>query len=53
MSKRGWGFKNFLAEVNAGEWTKFPVVLRFYMTYIVPLAIFFIFIFGYINRFFL
>jgi len=53
MSRKGWGFENFLAEVNTGEGLKFPTSLRFYMTYIVPLAIFFIFIFGHVNRFFL
>jgi len=51
MSRRGWGFENFMAEVNTGEGLKFPTSLRFYMTYIVPLAIFFIFIFGHLNRF--
>ena len=53
MSRRGWGYKNFLAECDMGEGRKFPTSLRFYTTYIIPLAIFFIFIFGHINRFFL
>jgi len=52
-SRRGWGFNNFLAEINTGDGIKFPTALRFYITYIIPPAIFFIFIFGHINRFLL
>jgi len=52
MSKKGWGWDNFIAEVNTGEegW-KIPTNLRFYMTYIIPLAIAFIFVFGMLQRF--
>jgi len=51
MSKKGWGWYNFIAEANAGsEGWKFPVSLRFYMTYIVPSVIIFIFIFGQLQR---
>jgi len=54
FSKKGWGWNNFIAEVNAGnEGWKFPTSLRFYMTYIVPLAIFLILIFGLVQRFIL
>ena len=52
MSKKGWGWSNFIAEVNTGnEGWKFPTSLRFYITYIVPLAIAFIFVFGMLQRF--
>jgi NSS family neurotransmitter:Na+ symporter len=51
MSKKGWGWDNFIAEANAGnEGWKFPTRLRFYMTYIVPTVIIFIFIFGQLQR---
>ena len=51
MSKKGWGWDNFIAEANAGsEGWKFPVGLRFYMTYIIPAVIIFIFIFGQLQR---
>lgn len=52
MTKRGWGWESFLAEVNTGSdgW-KLPTNLRFYLTYIVPLAIAFIFVFGMLQRF--
>jgi NSS family neurotransmitter:Na+ symporter len=52
MSKRGWGWDNFIAEVNTGqEGWKFPTNLRFYITYVVPAAIIFIFAFGMFQRF--
>jgi len=52
FSKKGWGWDNFIAEVNTGnEGWKLPTNLRFYLTYIVPLAITFIFIFGMLQRF--
>ena len=51
MTKKGWGWENFLAEVNTGdEGWKFPTSLRFYMTYVIPCAIIFIFIFGFVQR---
>jgi NSS family neurotransmitter:Na+ symporter len=51
-SKLGWGWKNFLAEANTGnEGWKFPTTLRFYVTYIVPAAIFFILVFGLLQHF--
>ena len=50
-SKKGWGWDNFFKEANTGEegWI-FPASLRFYMTYILPLAIIFILIFGQVQR---
>jgi len=50
-NKRGWGWDRFLAEVNTGdEGWKFPTALRVYVSYVVPLAIAFIFIFGQLQR---
>ena len=50
-SKKGWGWKNFFAEANSGTegWT-FPQSLRFYMTFVLPIIIVFVFIFGQIQR---
>lgn len=42
----GWGWKNFLAEANAGEGLGFPEKTRFYVSYILPLIVLFIFLFG-------
>jgi NSS family neurotransmitter:Na+ symporter len=50
-SKRGWGWNNFIKEANQGsEGWSFPVGLRFYMTYIIPLVIIFILVFGQVQR---
>lgn len=38
-SKWGWGFKNFLKEVNQGEGMKFPQWLRPYLTYVLPILL--------------
>jgi len=35
----GWGWKNFLAEVNAGEGFKFPNGLRIYCAYVLPVLV--------------
>ena len=50
-SRYGWGWKNFLQEANAGEGLKFPKSLRFYVTYILPLIVLFIFVMGYWQKF--
>lgn len=47
----GWGWKNFIAEVNTGEGIRFPEKTKFYISYILPLIVIFIFIFGLIEKF--
>ena len=39
-SRYGWGWKNFEAELNAGDGLKFPRKLRFYLTWVLPVIIF-------------
>ena len=51
VSRRGWGWKNFLAEANTGDGLRFPEKVRFYVTWILPFIMVFIFIVGYWNRF--
>ena len=51
-TKKGWGWDHFIAEVNTGEGLKMPAGFRFYFTYIIPVAIAFVFILGIIGRFF-
>ncbi len=46
VSRRGWGFDNFLAEANAGKGLKLGRWMRPYMTYVLPLIIFAIFFVG-------
>ena len=47
-SKRGWGWKNFLEEVNAGEGLKYPKWLYGWMHYGVPVLVVIILIMGWI-----
>lgn len=53
VSKRGWGWDNFITEADTGEGVKFPnnKVIRFYLKYIVPLVMLVIFVLGYIGIF--
>lgn len=49
VSKKGWGFDNFIAEANTGKGLKVKGWIRPYMTYVLPTAIVFIFIIGILN----
>ncbi len=50
--KFGWGWDKFTLEANTGDGLKFPTKLRVYFKYILPLIILFIFVQGYIAKFF-
>lgn len=50
-SKRGWGWKNFIAEADAGKGPRFPQWARFYVSRILPLIIIFILVMGYWQKF--
>lgn len=52
VSRRGWGWESFLAEANTGSGLKFPRGVRFYVTYVLPLIVLFIFVMGYWDKFF-
>lgn len=51
VTKCGWGWDNFLAEANTGSGLKFPKAVRFYVTYILPIIVLVIFVFGYNDKF--
>ena len=51
VSKKGWGWDNFLSEANTGSGLKFPKSIRVYVTWILPFVILFIFVMGYLNKF--
>lgn len=53
VKKNGWGYENFLAEVNVGEGRKLTAskVLQIYMTYILPLIIVVVYLKGYYDMF--
>ena len=46
-SKRGWGWKNFLAEADTGEGLRFPAWSYRYMKHVLPVGIVIIFVLGY------
>lgn len=51
-SKYGWGWDKFIKEANTGKGIKFPKAIRFYVSYILPLIVVFIFFMGYKQKFF-
>lgn len=50
-SRYGWGWNNFIAEADAGKGIKFPKWARFYLSFILPLIVLFIFVMGYWTKF--
>ena len=50
--KNGWGWHNYMAEANTGKGLKMRNGMRFYITYILPIIILFIFGFGIYDKFF-
>ncbi|MBE6733552.1 MAG: sodium-dependent transporter [Ruminococcaceae bacterium] len=46
VTKKGWGFNNFLEEANAGKGLKMPRWLKPYLTYVLPLIIIIVFVIG-------
>jgi len=51
VSRYGWGFENYMEEVNEGKGMKMPRALRGYLTWVLPAIIFVVLIQGYINVF--
>ena len=49
-SRYGWGWEKFFTEVNTGEGVQLPKSVRFYMTWILPLSILWLFISGYLFK---
>ena len=45
-SRYGWGWKNFIAEVDTGEGMKFPSWMRGWVTYGVPVLFVIVFVMG-------
>ena len=50
-SNKGWGFKNYLEEVNTGKGVKMPKWLIFYFRFILPLIVGFLAIYGIVDYF--
>ena len=51
VSRRGWGWKRFLEECNAGKGLSFPRKARFYVTWVLPFLVLFVFVMGYWEKF--
>lgn len=49
VTKKGWGFDNFIAEANAGKGLKLPKWIKPYMTYVLPIIILVVFVIGILN----
>lgn len=49
--KNGWGWDNFIREANAGDGMKFPLFVRAYMTYGIPVLVVIIYLKGYWDMF--
>ena len=46
VSRRGWGWDNFMSEVDSGDGLAFPARLRTYMTYVVPVMVVILLVMG-------
>ncbi|MBQ6841745.1 MAG: sodium-dependent transporter [Firmicutes bacterium] len=51
-TRGGWGWENFLEEVNAGSGIKFPRALYVYVRYIMPAILLILWLQGYFAKFF-
>lgn len=51
VTRYGWGWKNFIAEANEGKGLKFPKWIRFYVTFLLPVIVLFVFVQGYLSMF--
>lgn len=49
VSKKGWGFENFISEANSGKGLKLHRWTRRYMTYVLPVIIAAVFVIGILN----
>ncbi|WP_058986431.1 sodium-dependent transporter [Hugonella massiliensis] len=50
VTKKGWGWNNFIAEADAGNGVKFPARIRGWVTFGIPALIAIIFVMGYIPK---
>ena len=51
VTRYGWGWDNFVKEVDEGKGLKFPKFLRGYLTYVVPVIMLIILVVGYWEKF--
>ena len=51
VSRYGWGWDNFMNEANQGKGMKVTRWMRGYMTYVLPVIIFVVFVIGLVQKF--
>ncbi|MGN1326382.1 MAG: hypothetical protein ACI4YA_08625, partial [Candidatus Spyradenecus sp.] len=51
VSRRYWGWTNFLKEANAGSGLKLPEGMRWYMAYLLPTVMLFVFAASLLDKF--
>jgi len=51
VTRYGWGFDNYMKEVNTGEGIKLPRYFKGYFTWVLPIIILVVLVGGYINFF--
>jgi NSS family neurotransmitter:Na+ symporter len=51
VSKRGWGWDNFIKEADQGNGIRFPAKVKAYLTWVLPILMLALFILGYIDKF--
>ena len=49
--RRGWGWDNFVAEVNQCQGVRFPRFMKYYLRYGLPCIILLVFVMGYVDKF--
>lgn len=52
VTKKGWGFENYLAEANEGKGAKIPGWIRFYVKWILPIILMILMFHGIWSKFF-
>ena len=53
VSRKGWGWDNFIQEADSGTGLPFPRWVRGYVTWVLPFIVLFVFVAGYYDKFFL
>ncbi len=51
-SSSGWGWKRFIVEANEGRGMRFPLGIYWYVKFILPALMLFVFVAGYVEKFF-
>lgn len=46
VSKKGWGWENFVTEANKGKGLKVRKIMKGYMTYVLPAMVLVVFLIG-------